>query len=455
MRRRSLLHGGAAWLYATTAAGIPVPVRRAAAGGTGGGAAWDVAPPGYARVFHDDFTPVEGRRRGYVAWQGIDRSKWKVKGEVFAAEDGHKADPAKNYMSTEHAMATAERGLLLYGGRRADRAGAGWPLSNADRRKSAVATRQPVVAPPPPGSGPLVVRTRTAWELLPYYTKHLWTFADWTDYTVGARTFQKTLEIDLETGPADYSATPPRRVKAHWNVHIWHSIKIAGPFWNTQASCFHKATSVIALPDDPLAPLTIELRVARGTDFYDPTQTYIEWWVENVGTGRLERHYHVSPRSDLEARRGQANWGFDAGVPAREPLPPALAAVAPKPATRPNWFRNDAPKTGAPALLGLPDLAAVATDATWGPYYDLGKGTPKPYTSVEDPSRTWLDEWDEVFNTNTASRFILHGGFQGSRYFLQPDGRPVLADYRGHPTHLDEVRAFASPIRGVAVFEPR
>ena len=258
----------------------------------------------------------------------------------------------------------------------------------------------------------------------------------------------------MEGGPDDYRAGPVRRLQANWNLHLWHRISVPGGLTPSTTDCYHSSKTWITLPDAPLAPLTIELRIARGSDFYDPTQTYVEWWVENVRTGRMERHYHASPRSDLEARRGSVDWGFDAGVPAAEPLPPALAAVAPNPFVLDNWFHDDDPVTGAPAVLGLADLAAVAADPTWGPYHAIGAQARKPYSAGADPSQTWLDFWDEVLNASLSSRFILHGGFQGSEFFLQPAGDPVLADYTAHPTHMDDVRAVASPISSVEVFGP-
>jgi hypothetical protein len=119
-----------------------------------------------------------------------------------------------------------------------------------------------------------------------------------------------------------------------------------------------------------------------------------------------------------------------------------------------NWFRDDDPNDGAPAILGLNDLAAVAADPTWGPYYAIGARSTRPYSSVAEPGRTWLDEWNAVFDSTIAGTVVFHGGFQGGQFFLQEEGAPVLGDYTAHPTHVDDVRAFASPVSAIEIFAP-
>jgi hypothetical protein len=451
MRRRSLFHGFTAWLYATTAAATPVPVRRADGGGTVG-AAWDVTPPGYVRVFHDDFTPVDGRRDGYRAWQGIDRSKWKVKGERFEATDGARV-AGHIHTDASHVLIRPPHGLHLYGGRDAARRGAGYPLADADRRLGEVATREPVFRVPTAGKGPSLLRVRSPWENPPFYAKHVWVFGRWKRHSLGAATYEFGWEIDLESAAVRYDADT-RTLAAHLNFHLWerlHDDRTRWPWWKTMRSVQHVRKTVVALPRDPSAPLTFEVRWGRGDDLFDPTRTFLEWWIEDVATGEMRRRYHVSPQSHLRARHRDPRWGYtdDAAHPTRQvPLPPELAAVAAEPGARPNWFRTAA----AAATLGVDPRE----HPRWRPYHALGDRLTRPYSAVADPGRTWLTDFAEILVPDHPGNVVLTGGFQGDDFFLQQDpGRPTLAPYVDHPTHIDGVHAVASPIAGVAVFEPR
>jgi hypothetical protein len=163
----------------------------------------------------------------------------------------------------------------------------------------------------------------------------------------------------------------------------------------------------------------------------------------------MERRYHFSPQAHLQAGRFSRRLGYAArsDLTARlAPLPPELAAVAPDIGLRRNWFTRPTAATvlGTDPRRGRP----------WAAYAAIGDRLGKPYSAVDDPMHTWLDIIDHAFDRMHRGHVVFTGGFYRSAYFLQEPGRPRLADYVGHPSYVDDVRAFTSPITGVALFEP-
>jgi len=238
-------------------------------------------------------------------------------------------------------------------------------------------------------------------------------------------------EFDLETQGSEYNAGA-RTFKPHFNTHIWNRPKGNAGAMRSQQSPLKKD---IQLPSNPRDPITIDLRWRRGSDFWDPYQTHVEWWVEEVvggvATGNMVRQYHWSPRHFLEAVRNNGNWPKPSDAPPADPLPPELANVAPSNIWAPkNSLKNQSP------------------------YNSLGHLLFQPYVAAYDPSYTWWDVAKDSWVDRAAGGLIWWNGFAKEWFFLADSGTLNVSDYDDHHSHIDDEKCFSSVWWGAAVFDP-
>ena len=388
------------------------------------GQTWSDPPEGYTRVFFEDFSePYTGDN----SWQGVDNNKWEIpsaNGEPD--ESGRSVDKHPTFSS--NVMVKDGGGLYTYGGRRPDREG-GNTISDDERAAGYFKSRDHVVKPG--YSGPRIVRIRMEWEQIGAYLLAPWSFSSWAEVTVNGVTFEQGWEHDLETRGSEYDANA-RTFKPHFNNHVWNRpIDYRG----AQSSQQSPLSKDVKLPDDPRGLTTIELRWRRGADFWDPYQTYVEWWVEEVvdgeATGNMIRRYHWSPRHLLEEKRNNDNWIKPDDPPPAEPLPPELAEVAPSKV----W-------AGKNRLKDTP------------PYDKLGDRLFQPYIAAYDESYTWWDVVRDSWSDEGAGQLSFDNGFKRGWYFLSPEGPLYVSDYEGHHSHVDDHHCISSVIWGVAVFDP-
>jgi hypothetical protein len=375
---------------------------------------WATPPAGYDRVFFDDFSqPYTGGN----SFQGIDQDKWQIRDR-------------KSWlwpMEKDNVIVKPSGGLYTYGGRLPSKAPGNDTIEDDEKSTSAISTRSNIVRPA--SSGPRIVRIRTEWEQRRGYLFQPWAFSSWAEVTRNGRTYQHGWEFDCETKGSEYDANN-RTFLAHFNNHTWARLK--GEKQRSQQSP-RKVT--IQLPDDPRAPITIDFRWRRGADFYDPYQTYAEWWVEEVSggvaKGNMVRRYHWSPRHILENLR-RRNHPIPDDAPPADPLPQELADVAPMDK---NWFPTNEQKNQSP----------------WD---SLGDRLHQPPIAADDPSYTWPDVAKDSWTDEGAGSLIWWNGFAKDAYFLS-DGSPLhVSDYDDHHSHVNDEKCFSSVIWGVAVFDP-
>ena len=387
---------------------------------------WATPPDGYTTVFYDDFSsPVTGNIGGYESWQGIDRSKWRIP-SVDGEPDPSSRNPEKDPFYGSNAMIKSGGGFYTYGGRRPTLAPGDNTIDDDERAKVSVSSRPLIFKPG--FSGPRIIRIRTEWEQARAYHYMPWSFSSWAEVTVGGVTFQHGWEHDLENRGSDYDANA-RTFRPHFNNHIWQRRKDT---WQSMGSQQNPLKKDVQLPSNPRDPITIDIRWRRGSDFWDPYQTYVEWWVEEVvggvATGNMVRQYHWSPRHFLESVR---NWPTPSDAPPADPLPPELANVAPSNV----W----APKNS------LQDQS---------PYDTLGNWLYQPYAAAHDPSYTWWDVVKDSWSDEGAGGLIWSNGFQRENFFLSDDGTLFVSDYDDHHSHVDDEHCFSSVCWGVVVFDP-
>ena len=375
---------------------------------------WDDPPEGYTRVFFEDFSEPH---TGDNSWQGVDQNKWEIRDR-------------KNFrwpMEKDMVMVKPGGGLYTYGGRLSSVSSTDNTLENDEVAVSAIKTKEHVVRP---GSiGPRIIRIRTEWDQRRGYIFQPWAFSSWVDVKRNGRTYRHGWEFDLETQGSEYDPDN-RTFVAHFNNHTWNRLK-------DDKACSQQSPRkvTIQLPDDPRAQISIEFRWRRGEDFYDPRQTYAEWWVEEVSdgvaTGKMIRRYHWSPRHLLEIFRNR-DIPIPADAPPEEPLPPELASVAPMDK---NWFPKNKYKDREP-------------------YDQLGDRLRQPFIAVDDPSYTWLDVAENSWTDEGAGSLIWWNGFAKDEFFLS-DSKPLkVSDYEAHHSHVDDHHCFSSVVWGVAVFDP-
>ena len=379
---------------------------------------WGTPPAGYTSVFFDDFAaPVTGTVNGLQSWQGIDRSKWVVADARTGNPDGSGANPTKWPFRSSLAQVPASGMLYMYGGRRPEASASDNTIEETERAQCAVSMRQQLVYP---RANPVIVRTRQPWEQRKGYIYSPWFFGRRRTINANGKSHQIGWEIDIETQGGEYDPIN-RTFRSHFNFHQW---QWQGNHWKSQKNPLRVD---IPLPDNPQADFTIELRWARGSDFLDPYQTYCEYWIEDPSSGELIRRYHHSPRNFLEAHRGDGRVFPDGPPVPKDPLPPELASVAGKPKINPNVHTqspyNQYNKMYVPWL-----------------YYDAGW--------------TWLDHMEKSWGPETPGHLIYWNGFARNAYFLADSGAFDVRDYSDHYSHIDDHKCFASPVRGVAVFEP-
>lgn len=319
-------------------------------------------------------------------------------------------------------------GLYTYGGRRPKLEG-GNEISDDERAKTKIKTKELVVRPG--YSASRIIRIRTEWEQARAYSFQPWAFSSWAEVTAGGVTFQHGWEHDLEDRGSEYNGNA-RTFEPHFNNHIWSRPKDK---WSAMSSQQSPMAKDVKLPDNPRAKITIELRWRRGDDFWDPYQTYVEWWVEEVvngeATGNMIRRYHWSPRHFLEMKRSDDRWVKPDDTPPAEPLPPELAEVAPSNIWAGNNKLKDTP-----------------------PYDKLGDKLFQPYIAAYDESYTWWDVVRDSWSDEGAGSLTWSNGFQRENFFLSDDGTLYVSDYDDHHSHVDDHYCFSSVIWGVAVFDP-
>jgi len=389
---------------------------------------WDTPPDGYTTVFFDDFSqPVSGTVNGFESWEGIDRSKWEVTDSKSKQPDGTGINDTDRWKIRSHNAIVPAGGLChLYGGRIVENSPGPNRIRNSELCFGVIGAR--TQAWKPSSSAPSILRFRQRWIQRKHYELAPWTFGSWKTITVGGVQYQIGWEHDLETKGSEYDPVN-RTFVPHFNNHIWH--RQANDFSTMRSQqCPMKVT--VPLPTDPDAEITIEVRWRLGPNFWDAEQTYMEWFtdeiVDGVSTGNMIRRYHWSPQHLLWISR------FKDVRNGTEPTPTAipgyLAAVAPSN----NFFpRNPLPNTSPYAALGSPMF--------------------KPLMSAQDSSWTFFDVCREAWN-DAPGGAQWWNGFMGSGYFLGDSGDAFVSDYDDHYSHQDDARAFACPLRGMAIFHP-
>ena len=384
--------------------------------GTVHGQNWSDPPSGYSRVFYEDFSePYTGDN----SWQGVNQNVWEVR------------DRKSNKwpMEADNVMVKSGGGLYTYGGRLPSVSSTDNTIEDDEVSTSAISTKENIVRPG--SSGPRIIRIRTEWDQRYGYIFQPWAFSSWVDVDGGGHTYRHGWEFDLETKGSEYDPVN-RTFVAHFNNHTW--VRVKGDPQRSQQSMLQ---ATIQLPDDPRAQITIEHRWRRGEDFYDPYQTYEEWWVEEVengvATGNMVRRYHWSPRHILEIFRSRGIPIPDDAPPA-EPLPAELEAVAPM---NKNYF---------PKNPYYPDT---------GPWNALGERLFRPLIAAEDgyEGYTYLDAVKDSWTDEGAGSLIWWNGFAKDEFFLSDDKPLYVSDYDDHHSHMDDHQCFSTVVWGVAVFD--
>ena len=381
---------------------------------------WSDPPEGYTRVFFEDFSqPYTGDN----SWQGVNLNKWEISDRKTWAWVREK----------NHVMVKPGGGLYTYGGRLPSVSSTDNTIEDDEVATIGIKTSEFVVQPG--SSGPGIIRIRTEWEQARGYIFQPWAFSSWDNVDVNGHTYNHGWEFDLETKGSEYDPDN-RTFVAHFTNHTWQRVPSEGYTSNSQPSP-EKVT--IQLPDDPRAKITIELRWQRGSDFYDPSQTYVEWWVEEVSngvaTGNMVRRYHWSPRFYLEYCRQISSLPLPEDAPPEDPLPAELADVAPSNVWHPDNELSDTPP--------------------WDNIPDCEDGTlRRPYAAGHEPTYHWLDIVNDSWTDEGAGRLIWYNGFPKDVFFLSDDKPLKVSDYSDHHSHVDDHHCFSSVIWGVAVFDP-
>jgi hypothetical protein len=362
-------------------------------------------------VFFDDFSqPYTGSN----SFQGVDQNKWAI---------GDRPGDGLWPFIKENVIVKPEGGLYTYGGRKPSLSSGNNEISNSEKAVSEIRTNAKVVRPA--SSGPRICRILTEWEQRRGYIYAPWAFSGWVEKTANGKVYDHGWEFDLENQGSEYDPVN-RTMVAHFNNHTWSRSET---MWQRSQQSPMQVT--IQLPSDPRSRIMIEFRWRRGSDFYDPYNTYAEWWVENVSggvkTGEMVRRYHWSPRHILETFRGTAT-PVPSDAPPADPLPPELASVAPSN----NWIpvRLDGNRNPLPGRLHRPNI------------------------SEEIPSYTWLDVVKDSWSDEGAGSFIWWNGFANDGYFLSDPSPLFVSDYADHHSHVDDVKCFSTVCWGVAVFDP-
>ena len=389
---------------------------------------WASPPEGYNTAFSGDFSqPVTGIVNGSQSWQGIDRSKWEVPDSKSGNPDGTSIQDTDRWKIRSTNAVVPEEGLLyLYGGRLPENVPGPNAIQNTEFGFSTVAARSNSLYPS--RSAPTILRFRQRWEQRKHYTAASWASGFWGTINVGGQTYNVGWEHDIETQGTEYDHAN-RTFKPHFNNHLW--CKVPGGLMSSQMS---PMTVEAPLPDDPLAEITLEMRWRRGPDFWDPTQTYVEWYTPEIingeDTGNMVRRYHWSPRHLLEG--GRNKFFLNGSEPAPQPLPGYLAAVAPWKL----WKANNTMKGTAP----------------WSSMSDK---LIKPLMAAHDPNYTFFDLCDAAWDKNTVvGGAQWWNGFTGPGFFLNDPGPAYVSDYTDHYSYVNQAKLFAAPIRGMAIFHP-
>ena len=378
---------------------------------------WATPPAGYSRVFFDDFAaPVTGTVNGFQSWQGIDRSKWEVADAKTGNPDGSGVPFTQWPFRSPLAEVKPGGKLWMYGGRDPSVSDTDNTIEEPQRALCAVKMRPKVFWPSNP---PMIMRIHGPWEQRYGYNHQPWLFGDRRRITANGKNHDIGWEIDIETRGSEYNHGD-RTWKPHFNFHQW---QWQGSNWQSQMNMTSRR---MTLPWDPLDTISIELRWARGSDFYDPYQTYCEYWIEERGGDKV-RVYHHSPRHFLEESRSD-NRVWPNGRPAsQQALPQELASIAGTTLFRPNkhtkWPYNEYDRVYVPWL-----------------YYDAGWD--------------WGKHMEESWVEQTASGLIWWTGFSRNSFFLSDGGTYNVKDYSDHYSHVDDHKCFACPVSGVAVFAP-
>lgn len=379
--------------------------------------AWSTPPVNYIRVFFDDFAaPVTGMINGYESWQGVDRSKWVVADTRSGNPDTSGVNATKWPHRSKLAEVKASGQLWMYGGRKPELSSSDDTIEETERGMCSVSQRQNMFWPSNPG---MVMRISGPWEQREGYNHQPWLFGDrrrimanGTDHDIG-------WEIDIETRGIEYSQAN-RTWMPHFNFHQWQ--------WqgNYRKSQKNPRKTRMTLPWDAQESILIELVWQRGSDFYDPYQTFCEYWITERGGDKV-RAYHHSPRNFLEAHRDDIRVWPNGRPASKEALPAELASVAGSPMLNPNpheqWPYNEYNKMYVPWL-----------------YYDAGWD--------------WGRHMEETWVQQTKGRLIWFTGFTREVFFLGDTGTFYVGDYADHYSHVDDHRCFACPVNGVAVFAP-
>ncbi|NBB74788.1 MAG: hypothetical protein GVY35_14070 [Bacteroidetes bacterium] len=378
---------------------------------------WSQAPAGYNRVFFDDFAaPVTGTVNGFQSWQGIDRSKWTVADAETGNPDGSGANATKWPFRSPLAEVKPGGKLWMYGGRNPSKSDTDNTIEETQRALCSVSMRQNLFWPSNPA---MIMRHYGPWEQRYGYSHQPWLFGRRRRISANNQAHDIGWEIDIETQGSEYDHAN-RTWVPHFNFHQWQ--------WHNgfRKSQKNPRKTRMTLPWDPSESICIELRWARGSDFYDPYQTYCEYWIEERGGDKVCA-YHHSPRNFLEEHRDD-NRVWPNGRPAsKQALPPELASVAGKPKINPNphttWPYNEYTNMYVPWL-----------------YYDAGWD--------------WGKHMEETWVKATSSGLVWWTGFSRDAFFLSDSGTFNVGDYSDHYSHVDDNKCFACPVNGVAVFDP-
>jgi len=388
------------------------------------GATWATPPTGYTTAFLDDHSQPTTEA---FSWQGVDRNKWYI-----ASNDGN---PDPNNRSNDdfpfygsNVIVKPEGGLYMYAGRRPPLAPGDDTISDNERSAASIKSKSLIVKPG--FSGPRIVRIRGEWEQRLAYTKDFFSFSSWVEVTRNGVAFEHGFEHDIESRGSEYDPNA-RTFRPHFNNHLWQRPKAE---WQAMGSQQSPLSYDVPLPSDPRGQVNFDLRWRRGSDFWDPFQTYLEWWtdeiVDGVSTGNMVRRYHWSPRHLLEERRG--SWPTPSDAPPADALPPELANVA-------------------PSTTYLPGNRLSGQS----PYSSLDDPLKRPYIAAYDPDYTWWDVCRDSWSDEGAGSLTSTDGFARVGKFLADNQDPLLvSDYADHHSHIDDEKAFATVRWGVVVFDP-
>lgn len=381
---------------------------------------WAAAPEGYSRVFFDDFSQ---QYTGNNSYQGVNQNKWEIGNRKSWFWAGEKTN----------VLVKPDGGLYTYGGRLPSVSSSDNTIEDDEVSAVRFASRQKVVKPG--FNRPNIFRIYTEWEQRTGYMFAPWQFSTWSQVNVNGRVYDHGWEFDIEAVGSEYDPNK-RTFVAHFNSHIWQRVPSEG---GTSNSVMNPATPTIQLPDDPRAKIKIELRWRRGSDFYDPYQTFQEYWVEEVSggaaTGNMVRRYHFSPRFMLEYYRGLSQLPAPDDAPPADPLPPELAAVQPKAIWHPDSkLKNKAPWNSISA--------------------NYGGVCRRPYAAGDDPSYTWFDVMKDSWVEGASGGLNWWNGFAKSAHPFS-DSKPLyVSDYEDHHSHIDDHKCYSTVIWGVAAFYP-